>query len=307
MDRGLRRATVNILRYIIGSLFIILGKPRLDRHVTSFVFHEVSNTPRAHARQTHTYSDVNTFEKQIGWIQGTFEVRNLQSNFREQGGRECIVTFDDGYLGLIEHALPILEGKGIPAVCFINMATINGELNSSALAMYVANREKLPIDWADSNPRFYSQVLENLTSTDLQMIREYQGPFLNGQQLERISNSPLITIGDHLYNHWLLEALTEDEIRSELAKSAKELGALKAYKQIFAAPHGVASLTVLNILLEGGFRSVFSGRGSYSLGAMTIYPRIDLNNDIANVQQFFGAIVISKLRASLGGKFGVSL
>ena len=65
MDRDARSQWVNFIRFVIGSLFILLGKPLLNRQVTTFVFHEVSDTPRAHARETRAYSDVKTFGKQI--------------------------------------------------------------------------------------------------------------------------------------------------------------------------------------------------------------------------------------------------
>jgi peptidoglycan/xylan/chitin deacetylase (PgdA/CDA1 family) len=294
MDRDVRRQCVNFSRYAIGSLFILLGKPLLNRQLTTFVFHEVSNTPRSHAQETRTYSDLKTFEKQIEWIQKSFEVRNLLADDALDGG--CVITFDDGYAGLVENALPILEARGIPAVCFINMVTINGEVNSSALAMHVANRERRPVEWKDSNPRFYSHALEKLSDEDLEEIRGYQGPYLNIQQLERLSNSPLITIGDHLYNHWLLDSLTPEELSGEMAKSSNALQSFNSYRRIFAAPHGASSLAVLDYLMDSGFQLVFSGKEIHRVGTMSVYPRIDLNNEIANVQQFFGAVVISKLR-----------
>ena len=298
MDRDARSQCVNFFRFAIGSLFILLGKPLLNRQLTTFVFHEVSDTPRMHALETHTYSDIKTFEKQIGWIEKFFEVRDLLTDDAvDEGG--CLVTFDDGYAGLIENALPILEAKGVPAVCFINMVVIHGGINSSALAMYMAGRERRPVDWKDSNPLFYSRALEKLTEEDLEVVRGYQGPYLNIQQLTRLSDSPLITIGDHLYNHWLLDALTQEELSSEMAKSTEALKSFKTYRHIFAAPHGLSSSGALNYLMTSGFQLVFSGKGIHRLGTMSVYPRVDLNNEIANVQQFFGAVVISKLRILL--------
>ena len=298
MDRDARSQWVNFIRFVIGSLFILLGKPLLNRQVTTFVFHEVSDTPRMHAQETHTYSDIKTFEKQIEWIEKFFEVRDLlTADAMDDGG--CVVTFDDGYAGLIENALPILEAKGVPAVCLVNMVVIHGGINSSALAMYMAGREGRPVEWKDSNPIFYSRALEKLADKDLEVVRDYQGPYLNIQQLTRLSDSSLITIGDHLYNHWLLDAITLEEFGNEMAKSTEALKSFKAYRQIFAAPHGLSSSGALNYLLASGFKLVFSGQGIHRLGTMKVYPRIDLNNEIATVQQFFGAVVISKLRILL--------
>lgn len=268
----------------------------MNRELTTFVFHEVSDSPRPHARETRTYSDVKTFEKQIEWIRKFFDVRDIRTGDGLGVRTGCLITFDDGYSGLIDNALQILEAKGVPAICFINMATIHGEINSSALAMHMASREKRPVRWEDSNPRFYSHSLATLTAEDLALIREYQGPYLDIKQLKRLSDSPLLTIGDHFYNHWLIEALTLEEISSELAKSEVELQLFEAYRQIFATPHGVSSPGAIGLLKENGFQLVFSGNNIVRAGSCSVYPRIDLNNEVANIQQFFGVVAISKMR-----------
>ncbi|MDN5864206.1 MAG: polysaccharide deacetylase family protein [Gammaproteobacteria bacterium] len=65
-------------------------------------------------------------EQQLDWIGHHFEFcdpddmdRSLDG--RNPGGRPAaVITFDDGYRDVYEHAFPLLRSKGIPAVVFVN-------------------------------------------------------------------------------------------------------------------------------------------------------------------------------------------
>lgn len=298
MDEA-RRLAVNFVRSLTGSIFILLGKPQLAKHTITFVFHEVSDDPRLHAKETRTFSSLKTFESQIRWIQESFRVRNLKEVKDDVRGRKCIVSFDDGYAGVSRYALPLLEKARMPFICFINMATINGEVNSSALAMYIARIQGRHVNWRDSNPAFYKEALESLSAERRNDVEAYQGPYMTEVELESLSRNPRVTIGDHLYNHWLVDELSKVELENELERSQKELRKYVSYGAYFAAPHGCASQRALDVLQEHSFRYVFSGNVSQIRGGMSVFPRVDLNDEIASRQQFFGAIAISLLRPHL--------
>lgn len=282
-------------RSIIGFLYLLLGKPYLNRNLTTFVFHEIHDAPHLHSRDTRTFSDLRVFENQIKWIKSSFTIIDLQKNTDPKLKEGCIVSFDDGYAGILHNALPILEKYQIPAICFINMATMQGGINSSALAMYTAKRKHEKVDWNNSNPQFLKEALGSLKYEELQEVKEYQGPFMNVSELRLLSQNPLITVGNHLYNHWLMDDLSLVELDIEIAKNEKELQKYKSYRNYFATPHGVASERTLNQLLENKYKTVFSGKKILQEGQLNVYPRIDLNIRIANKYQFFGAIAISKI------------
>lgn len=298
-DSSARQVVVNFIRFVVGSVYIFLGKPLLRRHLITFVYHEVSDRPRSHAKETRTFTSVKTFQKQITWIRESFRIRDLKDDWSPDGYSECVISFDDGYAGVKLNALPLLENAQIPFICFVNMATINGEVNSSALAMYLAGIEKRRVDWRDSNPPFYSKALSDLSTVGLREVEEYQGPYMTSEELKELSTSTLVTIGDHLHNHWFMDELSELELASELEKSQRELPKLDSYGAYFASPHGMASQDALELLRKHSFRIVFSGSEPRFLEGMKIYPRVDLNNEISHKQQFFGALVISLLRPRL--------
>src|SRR5688572_15742742 len=49
----------------------------------------------------------------------------------------ALVTFDDGTRGIFEHALPILERHNIPAVVFLNMGPVTGDIFWAGLVAYL--------------------------------------------------------------------------------------------------------------------------------------------------------------------------
>lgn len=64
------------------------------------------------------------FERQMRWLRDHYEVVSLRELVdRMTAGRSlqstAAVTFDDGYTGVFEHALPILHALGMPATVFV--------------------------------------------------------------------------------------------------------------------------------------------------------------------------------------------
>lgn len=288
-----REIVISIIRGTIGFLYVLAGKPYLNRGLTAFVFHEVNNDPNYHARQTHTFTGVELFERQIKWIKSAFSIVDLQDPLVELPEKGGIVSFDDGYRGVLLNALPILERYSVPAICFLNMATIQGEINSSALAMYLANEKGEKVDWRDSNPRFFARSIATLSMLEIEKVRAYQGPYMSEDEIEILSRNRWITIGDHLHNHWYMDSLSVKELNEEVAQGQVGLQRFSWDKRFFASPHGVASEVALNCLEDGGYTFIFS---SMTTRDSDVYPRVDMNDTIRNRYQFFGAILTSRMR-----------
>ena len=67
---------------------------------------------------------IERFERQVRWLSQRYEVvslRELAQRFA-CGGRlrkVAAITFDDGYAGVYEHAVPLLRSLGLPATVFV--------------------------------------------------------------------------------------------------------------------------------------------------------------------------------------------
>jgi peptidoglycan/xylan/chitin deacetylase (PgdA/CDA1 family) len=240
---------------------------------------------------------VQLFKKQLGWIKESFSPLNVGNETGTELLQGCLVTFDDGYRGVLLNALPILEDYQVPAVCFVNMATVQGAINSSALAMYMATKDQNYAYWENSNPRYFNESMARLTTSEIDQVREYQGPYINEGELELLSLNPLITIGDHLHNHWYMDTLGMDELNAEIAVGQSKLLNIASDVRLFATPHAVAADPVIQSLAHAGYSIIFSGKSTLTVNDSTrVYPRIDMNVRIRSRYQLFGAIAIAKAR-----------
>src|SRR5207248_6316518 len=64
------------------------------------------------------------FERQMQWLVGHYDVVSLGEFVARASARTSLrsvatVTFDDGYAGVFEHAVPILAALDIPATVFV--------------------------------------------------------------------------------------------------------------------------------------------------------------------------------------------
>ena len=99
-----RKNTLNTTKWMIGCLYLLLGAPGYKSKIIAFVFHEVSDTPRAHARLTNTYSTKKNFLKQMSLLSTTFTFIDPLADSLWANKAGCLITFDDGYKGGLEAA-----------------------------------------------------------------------------------------------------------------------------------------------------------------------------------------------------------
>jgi peptidoglycan/xylan/chitin deacetylase (PgdA/CDA1 family) len=135
------------------------------------------------------------------------------------------LSFDDGFAGLYQHALPILLEHRLPATVFLVAQTLTP-----------AGR---PVDWVDDPPR---QPLETLS---------------RGQVLDMLAAG--ITFGSHSYSHHDLTTLTEEECERDLRKSRDVLEDLLGHSvRLLAYPRGRHNERVRAAAARAGFTHAFA-------------------------------------------------
>ena len=144
---------------------------------------------------------------------------------RENGGRrEVAVTFDDGFLSICDHALPVLTKERIPATIFVPtgyLGTAPGWLRKESLA---ARKEIV----------------------------------MTPEQIGAIASDPLITIGSHTITHPRVSELDSEAALAELRDSMLELEKITGKKvSLFSFPHGAFSERDLELAREAGYERVF--------------------------------------------------
>lgn len=135
------------------------------------------------------------------------------------------VTFDDGYVSVIENALPELKKRGIPVTFFVPTGSL-GERPG----------------WIKSpeSPLWEERVI-------------------SPKELKNISSEPLVTIGSHTVSHPNLLQISHQEVIRELVKSKAVLENLLGRPiEWLSFPRGAYDDSLVQIALEAGYRRLFT-------------------------------------------------
>jgi peptidoglycan/xylan/chitin deacetylase (PgdA/CDA1 family) len=194
------------------------------------------------------------------------DLREARESGRALPPRSVIVTFDDGYRGVLDHALPILERHGVPAAVFISAAPVlNGQhfwfdsLSRREGEAAVAEARALPYqEWRD--------VVESIETTAVET--ESHRP-LTSAELTRLAKSPLIEIGAHTMTHPTLALAPIDEQQREIAGSRAALErVLERPVTAFAYPYGnpLADYTAetVSVVRHARFELAFTTAASFA-------------------------------------------
>ena len=291
-----RKNTLNTTKWMIGCLYLLLGAPGYKSKIIAFVFHEVSDTPRAHARLTNTYSTKKNFLKQMSLLSATFTFIDPLADSLWANKAGCLITFDDGYKGGLEAAKE-LEVLGIASIHLVNLETIYGQINSSALLHFLRVNSAKEITWSDSRPKVMEEVMLGLSKTELRNLEGFSGPYMNPKELRELNALTHATIGDHFLNHWYANSLTKNEIIDNLSRNAQNFNEGYEMQPYFAAPHGQLDIEKIELISSQGYEVIFSGSSWMKLGKTNVVPRIDMNNSIRSKASLFGAIAILIIRS----------
>lgn len=150
----------------------------------------------------------------------------------------------------------------------------------------------------------FDDGLEDVYTLALPILREKKIPFtvfvlsrkvgqpgyLTREQLRELAAEPLVTIGAHGTEHAILTELNEEQQRSEIFDSKRELEELLGKTvEFYAYSHGAYDETTLRLIREAGYRCAFAvdGRPLYrktDRGPFA-YPRLSVE---ADTKRMFG-------------------
>ena len=299
--KTIKRNLLQIIKWLIGFIYLAIGAPGHRSELIVFVFHEVCDNPREHSRLTRTYSTNKIFSKQISLLSTNFRFINPLADPQWFNKAGCLITFDDGYKGSLAAARK-LESMGVSSIHFLNLDIIYGQINSSALLHFISLQSGKEIKWPDSNPTRFKALLSGLSKSQLEDLNQFSGPYMDSSELAELISLRQTLIGDHLLNHWYANSLTQNEFLQNLSKLSGKFGEISKMKYYFAAPHGQMDIDKVKLVSENDYEAIFSGFSRARFGNAQIIPRIDMNNSISSKPSLFGAIAISLIRGKIGAR-----
>lgn len=158
----------------------------------------------------------------------------------------CAITFDDGFVSVIENALPELELRNIPATFFVPTGLLGG-----------------PPAWVKANsPARHQRVL-------------------SAEQLASLKDHRLLAIGSHSISHPNFQELDPAQARHELEHSKAQLEAILGRKVgLFSFPHGECDAQAIALARAAGYDRVFTispsnaftGPDNFVIGRVLVDP-----------------------------------
>jgi peptidoglycan/xylan/chitin deacetylase (PgdA/CDA1 family) len=217
----------------LKSLFqILIGKENSSTCVV-FYYHSISTKERGRF--------VRQMDELLRWCK---PVRlDMPCVFAERY-RLAAVTFDDGFVSIVENALPELEIRNIPSAVFVPVSCLG-------------------------------QYPEWLSSPDRQKER-----ILSAEELRKLDEK-MVTIGSHCMSHRKLTELENDQAKDEIVKSKKELeNILNRTVTLLSFPFGSFDSRHMTYAREAGYTHVLSispalaqiDSGEYIIGRVKADP-----------------------------------
>lgn len=235
------------------------------------LFHDVAPQTSALTRGLGVTLHPSAFEHAVAFLASRYSPVDLDGALALAEGapgppRPLLVTFDDAYASVLEHALPVLRRHGIPALFFVNGAPLdNRRLALDNLVAYAANLHGLaPIRRAAAPPdrpaaglgslgevlarfvpglspearrRFHERLVEELAVDEGGLARE-AGLYLRGAELAVLAAGG-VEIASHTWSHARCRALDEGALREEIDGNRDALEALTGRPvRAFSVPYG---------------------------------------------------------------------
>jgi peptidoglycan/xylan/chitin deacetylase (PgdA/CDA1 family) len=213
---------------------------------------------------------------------------------RKKASKILVLTFDDGYKDNYEIAYPLLKSKNIPFTIYITTSFLS---SSAILWWYMIEEIILEKDYIElSDGERYScknfrekeitflKIREKIIKGgNIDIIKTLKKLFskydidwlginkkyceklcLSVEDIKKLSQDTLVTIGSHTKNHYPLSRLSKDKVYEEITAANKELERLIHRKiEHFAYPFGShleAGDREFNIVKELGFKTATTAR-----------------------------------------------
>jgi peptidoglycan/xylan/chitin deacetylase (PgdA/CDA1 family) len=223
--------------------------------VTVLTYHEVSDEPHE-GLPPGLVTSTARFRRECEWLNEHFRIVPIEDAIaRLRSGRLdshlVVISFDDGYRGVLERAYPVLAAMKAPATLFLNSACFAGEqiglrvklevllkkYSWDALARAIpgpANRVQFV---ALARRTIGAEVMRTIDELFTRVATTFTDPYLHAADLAAMSPA-LITVGNHTRSHRWLAGLSREAQLAEIQEGQRALASLPHFRPYFAVPFG---------------------------------------------------------------------
>lgn len=231
---------------------------------------------------------------------------------KQQAKRDTfLLTFDDGYRGILTHLLPLLERYEVPCLLFITTDFVKGRSMPYELLLLhlieqkallhlpiLFNGQKLECRDSEQALTIYQKIRLRLKLKSTQRQQSYLKqlyklnnvplpkksplPFLNWKEIKELSEHPLVTIGAHSKKHSFLPTQNLFITYKEILHSKQVLEHKLGHEiDMFAYPYGGHNFKTRTLVKLGGFSYAFTTEqkefSNFAEISPLAIPRCDIN------------------------------
>lgn len=229
--------------------------------------------------------------KQILWLKKNFDIVSIDEYFSsgDVTGKASI-TFDDAYKTVFSEVIPFLISEDVPSTIFVNGITLEGKVFWRDKIRFIISND-LVDDFIDFNAvlfddynvdsgSFYratknSKMNSSLVDAALDRYIESKNVSLDSLKncvdgCEYFVDNPLVTFGNHTYNHYVLSSLSREQQEFEIKKNIECLNSCFSNKSsVFSVPFGGSddfNADTLDLLKDFGYSAVLYSNGRLNGG-----------------------------------------
>jgi peptidoglycan/xylan/chitin deacetylase (PgdA/CDA1 family) len=235
-------------------------------------------------------ADPEAFREQVAWLARHATVVDLATVLRAADGeplppRSVLITFDDAYADVAEHAWPLLRGLGLPAVLFVPTGAPGGTAAFWWDRLYAAielgsrpplvrtDAGDLRLATAEGRAAAFSAIRERakrlphdeaMAMVDA-LVAELRGPavpsaVLDWAALRRLAAEGLM-LAPHTRSHPILPMIDDARLRLELQLPLEDLRReVGVVPPVLAYPSGIHDGRVRTAAAEAGYRLALTTR-----------------------------------------------
>lgn len=301
----------------------VLHSGYLKNNVTIFAYHDITDQPREFSQKYNLNVAPQRFLQQLRFIKKHFNIISADELIDGSFDRPAaMITFDDGFESYFTHSVPIMRELNIPSINFINGAPILGEVFWAGLILYLMDydvgfRKKVfrEISVNGNTPGYlrcdHGFVVRHLKTLDAEVIfekvRQFSGPFLSIEQLNKLETEADVLIGNHLYNHFNVWHLSDLQLTGQYKKNQHFINQFGNARDYFSYPFGQPGYCFKQQQTERlqsmGAKLVFSSSNeSNAMGCGPIYDRIGIYHRDQQLADLMGRMQLKRLKKRFGVK-----
>lgn len=255
------------------------------------MYHDISDEPSEFSESHGLNVPPTLFEYQIRFIKNQFNVISPDDLLESRiPPKAALITFDDGLRSFFTNAIPILEKHQVPCIIFLNLGPIKGEVFWAGLITYLCEKRPDFVQYLNNQispnspnrPLFLScskeivnSYLEQVGDNFGEQVSEFVGPFAKEEDMEEASQKDSIFYGNHLFNHYVLLLMSDDELMESFAKNIDELKKYPNYRNMFSLPFGQPgscfSERQVDLLFKNGAKKIFRSSATINYDTTASY------------------------------------